>query len=146
VPWVQEDPTWAPYVYPSSGKTSEFLHVTVDQEPPVLRCVADDCDYQRVGKFTGAHLHERSHTTEGQEQMAAARAAGAASRKIPHADISARGALETLAAFYGLTVITVDEMEDVTECEALRQENDRLKTELDEVKAKIALIREATGL
>lgn len=138
---------WVPYVYPSSGKTSEFLEQGVDVDPPILRCKAEGCDYQRVGKFTGAHLHENSHTSAGAKQREAARKKAADSRrKAAGSNSQVREALEVLAAASGLVVMTEDEVLDTTECEALQAEVDRLRKELDEVNAKMALIREATGL
>jgi hypothetical protein len=132
---VEEVSPWQPFEY-ASGTVSEYLEVNGD----IMRCVAEGCEYVSEAPFRGVHLHEAQHTGKADEM----RRQGVETRKASEAEKrqAALTSLATLAAPYGFLVVTKEQfalIEKGVEAESLR-------SQLDEARSKLDLIREATGL
>lgn len=105
------------------------------------------CDYTQT-EARGLHLHHRSHTdpaaaAEAARKAATSRAANREAAELRAAQELARvtAAAAALADHFG-----VGGEHLTAEVEELRAENTRLRQELDDARAKLEMIKEATGL
>jgi hypothetical protein len=123
------------------GHVSSHLYWDREVNPAIIRCTEDDytTDTKR-----GAHLHESMHTGTAVARSLRAAQTRAELRAVRDLEAEQEAtlvseAVAVIAKHYGIT----GDSDRVAELEA---ENHTLKAQVDELSAKLALIREASGL
>lgn len=134
---IAPEPEWKPFKY----------GFVTDGE--IFKCTYKDCTYTQESS-RGLHLHEYRHTQPEKivEQSAnAGRAAGLAAQQRL---VMRQEAVRVLAEAHGLKIVGADEAKMVNQFEKMASENEKLQAkvaeqakEIDDLKARISLIKEA---
>lgn len=104
-------------------------------------CTHPGCDYTSENK-RGIHLHELAHNTPASVRAARAKARGEKGAAIREQKRTyANAAVEALADYFGIALGA-----DAEEHKALVKERDALAARVEDLEAKLALIKEATRL
>jgi len=106
-----------------------------------IMCIHPGCDYTSENK-RGIHLHELAHNTPASVRVARAKARGEKGAAIrAQKQTYATAAVEALADYFGIALGA-----DAEEHKALVKERDALAARVEDLEAKLALIKEATRL
>ena len=104
------------------------------------RCTYDDCGYERDDP-RGLHLHEYSHN--GRSSQMSKQAAQSRVLNVQQKETLIEAAVSTIAEQFGLVVLDKNSAKHAAENERLMAENKKLKQEVEDLKARVALITEA---